>query len=78
MSAKKYVSYLVGTILSFPIYVYHLLPINQEQKKKKKTDFPPSANIPAHPHSTQENPQYSSKRTCGHSQKSVRENHKRG
>ena len=71
MSKPKYVSYVVGTFLSFPIRVYHLLPETDvaENKEEQKSQLP---------HQTpnqKDTSQASNKRTCGHSQKSVRVEH---
>ncbi|MBR5598652.1 MAG: hypothetical protein IKW39_01285 [Alphaproteobacteria bacterium] len=75
MSAKKQVAYIIGTILSFPIYVYHLLPVGDKKKKQKNSNVQ-KEQLHAREHIDKVSSQ-NAKRTCGHSQKSVRENHKK-
>lgn len=76
MQKFKYVKYLVGMFLIFPIYCIHKVPIVEEpSSKKKNNNFPSKEQSPQKGKS--DNTQASHKRTCGQANKSVRMNHKK-
>lgn len=78
MSVKQYVSYIIGSILSFPVYIYHLLPTGKEENTKDKKKSPPRKDEKFLSQNTKaKNFSNPAKRTCGHSQKNVRVDHKK-
>ncbi|MBR5154508.1 MAG: hypothetical protein IKW58_02155 [Alphaproteobacteria bacterium] len=76
MDEKNYVSYVVGTFLSFPIRVYHFFvpesDANEDEKKKssQKQESPKHCDC-----SSSKSKSFDQKRNCGHSQKSTRVEH---
>ena len=78
MGVKKYVSYIVGSVLSFPVYIYHLLPSSKEDDtRKEKKAVPKKDEKFLSQTANTKNLSTQSKRTCGHSQKNVRVDHKK-
>ena len=79
MSVKQYVAYIVGSILSFPVYIYHLLPNDKEEgsRDEKKSAQPQKDKKFLTSKTKAKNLSNVSKKTCGHSQKNVRLDHKK-
>ena len=74
MNKKNFVSYVIGTFLSFPIRVYHLITPDDNSCKDDKKDNKSSqqTQLPKSQAITQKGKCYDQKRTCGHSQKDAR------
>lgn len=75
MQKFKYVRYLVGTFLIFPIYCIHKIPVVLE-KKQKKDNYPSPEQTPQKK-AVGDKVNAGHKRTCGHANKSVRMSHKK-
>lgn len=74
MNKKNFVSYVVGTFLTFPIRVYHLILPDDKSSKDDNNDnkSSPQAHLSKSKATTQTGKNYDQKRTCGHSQKDAR------
>ena len=71
MAKRKKVSFVVGVNLDGPVIVDHVVNEDEEQKQNsKKSSCLPQQN-------THSKITTSSKKTCGQSQKNVREKHKK-
>ena len=74
-NVQRYVSYIVGTFLVFPLRVVHILPPEEKPERKKVSEAPKASQIPSSV-SAQMRTQQGVKRTSGQAQKNVRVKHK--
>lgn len=72
---QRYVSYVVGTFLVFPLRIVHILPPEEKVEKKKVSDAKPTPRAANVVHSATRT-QQGVKRTSGQAQKNVRVKHK--
>lgn len=78
MNAYRYVSYVIGMILSFPIRVLHVIPCNNQSNDTGQMPIHNSHNYSLSNKNQSNNytSQQGVKRNCGQSQQSVRLAHK--
>lgn len=69
----RYVSYVVGTFLCFPIRCFHLLPVTKNEDQKQ--EFFDSSSSPKTQQGRCLVSQKGVKRSCGQSQRSARLKH---
>lgn len=68
---QRYVSYIVGTFLTIPLRVIHILPPEEKEKKPEERTFNPSELL-TNSGQTKVRTQQGVKRTCGKAQKDAR------
>lgn len=74
-SVQRYVSYIVGTFLTFPLRIVHILPTEEENGRKKVSEKPKANHLPSSVPASMRT-QQGVKRTSGQAQKNVRVKHK--
>ena len=74
-NVQKYVSYVVGTLLVFPLRVIHILPFEEKIERKKVSEKPQANKMPSSAPASMRT-QQGVKRTSGQAQKNVRVKHK--
>ena len=74
-NVQRYVSYIVGTFLTFPLRIVHILPPEEKIERKKVSEKPKANQMPSSVPALIRT-QQGVKRTSGQAQKNVRVKHK--